>query len=114
MFIKIETLSLVKLRDFNKNFIMSKKVVTPTFSWSAPIQLPSETVYMVSQIKRNYVTLVLDVDDERNDEYLRSLPVILQLSRNESFSLCDKVRVRSYQNAKVGRDKFSQYSNIWR
>ena len=51
---------------------------------------------------KSYITLVLDVDNARNDECLRAVPVIKQLHGNENLSPFDKFRVRSYQKATVG------------
>ena len=66
-------------------------------SWSATVQLSKPGIYIVSQVKRGYVILLLDIDNEGNNDLLKEAPVLIQIVTRRLLNPTDPILVRSYQ-----------------
>lgn len=69
--------------------------------WTNLTAMESEVTYMVAQVKRNYVILVLDIDDPFNYSMLRRASLLMQIETTRLLNPLDKVKVKSYEVAQA-------------
>lgn len=59
-------------------------------------------IYIVSQVERQYTTLILDMDDPSNEEVWQEAPLTTQIdNEGDILNPFDKVEVRSYRLSKI-------------